>query len=922
MSKVSGTYPSLSRGVNQQPFEARLDGQHGEQINLWSDPVYGLSRRRGTVMQDVKEHNPNGPSYHELTGQQKKELREFYGSYRTVPYSTGGAELVIHFPTKPTPSWMRSAGVGATAGIKITRKIQEPQANQPGAIGVTVNIPRAVASTVRAAQHAGFSAGCQVGRYFCLYPNNTPFTVPAETDVWDSEGNRNAVVQIRQGVPNRTYKVSFVLDGVTHSVTYQTPSSAYSGILDTSDIPFSDPAYQKKVNDRVNAYNSAVTAWITKAALATRPEYIANQLAVAMDPILKGLDPTWGASNIGNTVYIAVGNANARRFSGLSADGGGGGASLTWAHLVVATFGDLPSAHYNGHIVAIQPETGNNTSGQGTIYVKAVVEDPKNQAGPCRWEECSRTSQGPINNPMLIVAVNPSTFVAGVSTGSTTGLTALGAAIGDSTVTNLPQFNGRLVGDWLSSPAPAFFGKPVTWMGMFQDRLCIAAGGVINMSEVGNYFNFWRTRTLTVPDKDPVGIYALGSESDTIVHSVIFDRNLLLFGELQQYSIAGRNPVTPSASTVIQSSSISGAVDCPPVTGGSLVFFGKRRETSTEIFQMEVGDVSDTSNFTGLGLQLLDYLPGKPAQILYVASPSMLFVRTTEAPHSVFVFRFIDSGRQRILDSWSRFDYHPAFGLIYGMFYHDDAVYFRVAREAWKDESGMVWRGGNGSYGQDVIERQSLLPQVAGVPYLDSIRKADSVYTGGGAGKDWWNQSYPFLATVFSRDRVSMYPASEEPPKFAKWLYGTTPNVVSAAEWAEVFADIPDRDMNYCVTGIMFKSEVELTSPVRRGQDGQPMMQGRLTVSRLDVYYRDSSGFVATIKSMNSEDAVLNFNGRVLGPPSNMVGIIPVTSGSTSVFIGRESKDYVCKIGSRSWMPLSITRITWTGQWFMNHRFV
>ena len=66
----------------------------------------------------------------------------------------------------------------------------------------------------------------------------------------------------------------------------------------------------------------------------------------------------------------------------------------------------------------------------------------------------------------------------------------------------------------------------------------------------------------------------------------------------------------------------------------------------------------------------------------------------------------------------------------------------------------------------------------------------------------------------------------------------------------------------------------------------------------------------------------LRFNGRLLGQAANMVGVIPITTGSTPVFIGRESKDYVCKISSRSWMPLSITRVSWTGQWFLNHRFV
>lgn len=355
-----------------------------------------------------------------------------------------------------------------------------------------------------------------------------------------------------------------------------------------------------------------------------------------------------------------------------------------------------------------------------------------------------------------------------------------------------------------------------------------------------------------------------------------------------------------------------------------MVFFGKRREGSAEIFQMEVGDVADTSNFTGLGLQLSDYLPGRPAQLLYVASPSTLFVRVSEAPHSVFVFRFIDQNRQRILDSWSRFDYHPAFGIIYGMFYHDDALYFRIAREAWKDANGVVWTGGRGDYGFDVLERQSLLPQVHGLPYLDSMRPQRVTFGGGsGYGIDWWAKNYPFLATVFTKDKIANYaPTYPGPSKFQYWLNGVQPNVKTQAEWDAAFYDIPTRDLDYCVMGLPFESYVELTSPVRRDQNGQPIMQGRLTISKLDVYYKDAGGFEATVISSYGKTTALKFNGRVLGQAANMLGTIPITTGSTPVFVGRESKDYVCKISSRSWMPLSITRVTWTGQWFLNHRFV
>ena len=939
MSKVSGAYPSLSRGVNQQPFEARLDGQHAEQVNMWSDPVHGLSRRRGTTLQYCDTDNVFGPSYHQLSDYEKQELRDFYASYRTVPYVTDGLELQVHYPTKPQPVWMQSIFVGAQGGIRVTRKVQGAGPLQPGAAVEAVGLGvygEAEYNGTEAAMFKGIAAACQVGRYMLFMPNNTDFTVPTETDTWASLANGAVALEVKLGLPNRLYTAQAMVDGVLYTWSYGTPSSAYNGTLTTSDIPASDPEYQKKVNDRVNAYNSAVTQWITTAAQQTRPMYIASEIAYKMGTTLAHIGIVVNASAFNGAIIVYVTNGRAVSFS--TTDGGDSSNFITTEKTVTALSG-LTGSHARGKIVQIKPERGT-----GSFYVKAVSAG---LGARVRWEECPRTSQTPIQSPMLVMAVkNPgsSGFIrVGIARATTSGLAYLASnkVLNDPTVLNLPGFNGRQVGDTDSSPAPRFFGKQVSWMGMFQDRLCVAAGNTIDMSEVGNYFNFFRTQTLTVPDTDPVSIFALGSETDTIRHSVIFDRSLLLFGDNQQYSIDGRNPVTPSTSTIIQSSAIEDATDCPPVVGGSLVFFGKRREGSAEIFQMEVGDVADTSNFNGLGMQLSDYLPGRPAQLLYVASPSTLFVRVSEAPHSIFVFRFIDQNRQRVLDSWSRFDYHPAFGLICGMFYHDDALYFRVAREAWKDENGTVWRGGRGDFGFDVLERQSLLPQVPGLPYLDSMRKADSVYAGVAYGSDWWETTYPFLATVFTRDKIANYsPTDPAPPKFQYWLHGVQPNIKSLAEWDAAFADIPTRDMNYCVVGLPFDSYVELTSPVRRDPNGQPIMQGRLTVNKLDVHYKDAGGFEATVssrygitKQYNSFDwsvkdtaygkvTALRFNGRVLGQAANMVGVIPVTTGSTPVFIGRESKDYVCKISSRNWMPLSITRVTWTGQWFLNHRFV
>ena len=928
MSKVSGTYPSLSRGVSQQPFEARLDGQHGEQVNMWSDPVHGLSRRRGTVLQYCSISNMLGPSYHQLTTEDlKREYREWIASFRTITYTVDGKEFMIHYPSGPKPSWITSVFTGPDLGVKASRKFD--RAGSTEAYATVVDVGKGTYGNTEYTRTwdacaKGFSGAVQVGRHVLLYPNATAHPAPQQIDSWAALTNGSVALEVKQGIPNRTYRVQVTIGGMQQYFTYTTPSSAYSGTLDTSDIPFGDQEYQKKVNDRVNAYNDAVTKWITTAANQTRPQVIAQQLALQMDTNMQAAGALVNYNAVNPYIIVYIPNGHVANF--VTTDGGDG-SNFIVNERTVDSISKLTNYHIAGKIMQIKPGRG-----EQAFYMRAV-SDNLYAFGRIRWEECPRTTAAAAAAPWLILSHNPANGKLGVAMGDPSGLlyltqNILGFGANDPLRPDeLPQPNHRLVGDADTSPTPAFYGKQITWVGMFQDRLAFASGGTLNFSEVGNYFNFWRTQTLTVPDKDSVEVYALGSETDIIRHSVIFDRSLLLFGDNQQYSIDGRNPLTPSTSTIIQSSAIEGTTDAPPVVGRDLVFFSKRREASTEVFQMEVGDVSDTSRFTGLGLQLSDYLPGKPAQMLYVSSPSTLFVRTSESPHSIYVFKFIDQGNQRIMDSWSRFAYHPAFGLILGMFYHDDAIYLRIDREAWVDKAGRTWAGGRGDLGFEVLERQSLLPQVPGLAYLDSARKGHTLWTASEYGTDWLNDEYPFLAAAFSRDKLDNVTAGiQPPPKNKYWLHGHMPAPHTLALFNTVFADIPEgdakRDTNYYTLGIPFESYVELTSPVRRDQNGQPIMQGRLTVNKLDVYYKDAGGFEATVTSRYGNETALRFNGRVLGDSLNMVGVNPVATGNTPVFVGRESKDYVCKIGSRSWMPLSITRITWTGQWFMNHRFI
>lgn len=864
MAKINGVYTSLSRGVSQQVPEHRLEGQHEAQINLLTDPVNGLARRHGARFIAEKVINRLGAV--SVYGRLRDALR----GLKVVDYNTEDNEYVVVYPSLGVPyedPFVGSEDLILNA-VSVFRKTPGPGVTDGAFIPVVLTTAQ-----TRSFLAAGVSAVTQVGRLL-LMATHSVVEQPAQTDDWAATANsRLATVWVRGGAYARTFKVTATLNGVVYEAQHTTPTASYPGTLNTTDIPYSDPNYTKLVNDRVNAYNSAVTAWIGSSGAAIQPPQIARALTEALNTAAgtPGLFFTNGAH-----IMIAYTGLDA-----ISVDDGGDGTLLRAVHQTVKSADLVSDIHYSGKLVRVQAEAGTPA-----YYLKSTPVDGVSATGPMRWEEASRVSAPYMSSPVLLGTVHNDTMYIAESPA------ALRAAL-PGVLDDLPDFNPRLTGDQTTSPDPQFLNRKITYLSTFQDRLVVAAGSVVCMSETGNYFNFYRTSSLTVKDSDPVEVYALGAEDDTIRHSVIFDKSLLLFGDRRQYSIDGRVPVTSATTTVIQSSAVEDATDAPPVTVGDLVFFAKRREESSQLYQIEVGDVQDTSNSVDVGLQLSDYLAGRPMELLATSSPNLVLMRCYSAPTSVFVFRYMDVGRERVLDSWSRFDYGADFGEIFGMTLHDDQVLLFSHREA---RAGAL--GADGGYGWVAVDAQPLLSSTSAVPYLDSWRPLSKL-TGGEASRSWWNQ--PWLSAAVTKN--SPY-----------WLYGSR-NAPTAL--ASLQVDFPDLRGTDVVAGLEYPSGMILTSPFRRDSKGAPL-PGRLTVNHVSVAVKNSGKFRYSVLVDDFPTAEQEVTIRKVGVATNLVGRQPVVTGTVPVFVGRNARDYRLQLSSVDWQPLTFTTIEWTGQWFSN----
>src|SRR5690606_17511499 len=130
----------------------------------------------------------------------------------------------------------------------------------------------------------GVSAITAAGRFVLLASNVRPVT-HTTTNNMDASRDKH-VVWIRGGANSRKFSVT-VTDaaGVDQVYSYTTMAAYYEGVLNTSDIPATATDYGKQVNDRVNAYNTAVNQHISAVAKDIAATNIATKLAalIAVD---------------------------------------------------------------------------------------------------------------------------------------------------------------------------------------------------------------------------------------------------------------------------------------------------------------------------------------------------------------------------------------------------------------------------------------------------------------------------------------------------------------------------------------------------------------------------------------------------------------------------------------------------------------
>lgn len=219
------------------------------------------------------------------------------------------------------------------------------------------------------------------------------------------------------------------------------------------------------------------------------------------------------------------------------------------------------------------------------------------------------------------------------------------------------QWQSRKAGDDNTNPAPSFVGQKITDIFFHRNRLGVLAGENVIFSEASGYYNFWRTTVRTLLDSDPIDVAVSQNEVSELKAAVPIQNNLLLFSNLNQFTLSASQLLTPAEVTVDQSTKYECDLTTSPVGAGNSVFFATKSGSYAGVREFFTRDDTEIKDAVDITSHVPEYLTGNIREFAASSNEDMLVALTSSNKKECYVYKWYNSTTERLQSSWSKWTF-------------------------------------------------------------------------------------------------------------------------------------------------------------------------------------------------------------------------------------------------------------------------
>ena len=465
------------------------------------------------------------------------------------------------------------------------------------------------------------------------------------------------------------------------------------------------------------------------------------------------------------------------------------------------------------------------------------------------------------------------------------------------------DWNSRVAGDDNTNPTPSFVGQTISDIFFHRNRLGILSDENVIFSEASSYYNFWRTTVRALLDADPIDVAVSQNEVSELKAAVPIQDNLLLFSELNQFTLSASQLLTPAEVTIDQSTKYECDLTATPVGAGNSVFFATKSGDFAGVREFYTEGDTELKNATSITAHVPKYLRGGIRKLASSSNEDIMIALTKTNKKECYVYKWYDSGQERLQSSWSRWTFKKdivdiSFNNATAYIIFNDATFQKL--QLREDPTVITYSVGNSTATAtrlDALLDDRKLIQKASIAYNFTVSLLYS--------------TYPLLSstTVFTDHAGAIIGSGNSTPELGK--------VVNYLNQTHV--ENGNTTLNYVFAGEPYEFKYQLSEQVFKPVKGDSTEMARFQIRNINFNYNDTAAFTVEVENLGRDTMTTKFTGRILGQANNILGLAPVVdTGGFKVGVQSQAKNTKITLTNDTHLPSLFQSVEWEG--FVNLR--
>lgn len=452
------------------------------------------------------------------------------------------------------------------------------------------------------------------------------------------------------------------------------------------------------------------------------------------------------------------------------------------------------------------------------------------------------------------------------------------------------DWNERKTGDEDSNPTPSFVGNKINDIFFFRNRLGIISGEAVNLSRTSDFFNFWVDSATSIVDTDPIDLQVSHNRVSTLYNAVPFNQDLYLFSAQTQFILRAEGVLSPKTAVIDQVTEFDADTWVKPIgVGRNLYFTAHKTDFTTVQEYFAVADSTTQKNATDVTGHVPNFLKNSIYSLKACNNENLLIALSDNQRDTIYIYKFLFLNDSKAQASWSRWTFD---GELIGADFINSVMYLVINR-------------GSNTYLEKLPISYNTKDFVS-EPYRVMLDRKFKTTLHGTFDKDTKEMRY---------DVKSIYgDAYSEPREYTIVLKNGS--VYSGKDTVVIPHQVEPLEDFECFIGVAYEFKIIYSTffikqASQTGTDTIP--NDRLQLRFLHINYDNTGEFEVIVNATGKTPKHYKMTARIVGTPSNQVGIHPLETGEFRVPLMGRNTDTEVTVINTSPLPSAFNTTVWQG---------